>query len=128
MKAITIQQPYATLIVAGEKKEEWRSWPISYRGPLLVHASKYGHVLDSPELREAADVLAFGAIIGIVTVTDCRMAKGMYRYTLRNALALEEPIPCSGNLGLWEVPKSIAARLKEAYETYEQHQGGKLPA
>lgn len=40
MKALTLIQPWATLIALGEKKIETRSWKTSYRGPLLIHAGK----------------------------------------------------------------------------------------
>ncbi len=40
MKAITIKQPWATLIALGEKNFETRSWQTKYRGPLAIHAGK----------------------------------------------------------------------------------------
>ena len=40
MKAISLTQPWATLIALGEKKFETRSWPTRYRGPIAIHASK----------------------------------------------------------------------------------------
>lgn len=40
MKAITIHQPYATLIAHGDKRFETRSWPTKYRGPIAIHAGK----------------------------------------------------------------------------------------
>lgn len=40
MKAISIRQPWASLIVLGIKDIENRSWPTSQRGIVLVHASK----------------------------------------------------------------------------------------
>lgn len=40
MKAITIKQPWATLIALGEKKFETRSWRTNHRGPLAIHAGK----------------------------------------------------------------------------------------
>lgn len=40
MKAITLWQPWASLIVTGAKKIETRSWPTNYRGPLAIHAAK----------------------------------------------------------------------------------------
>lgn len=40
MKAITIKQPWATLIAVGEKKYETRSWFTHFRGPLAIHAGK----------------------------------------------------------------------------------------
>lgn len=40
MKAITIRQPWATLIALGEKHFETRSWQTKYRGKLAIHAGK----------------------------------------------------------------------------------------
>ena len=40
VKAITLWQPWASLIALGHKKHETRSWPTSYRGPLAIHAAK----------------------------------------------------------------------------------------
>mgnify|MGYP002359850962 FL=1 len=38
MKALSIRQPWAGLIIHGYKDIENRDWPTRYRGPLLVHA------------------------------------------------------------------------------------------
>ena len=40
MKALTIKQPWATLIMQGDKRFEFRSWQTKYRGDLLIHAGK----------------------------------------------------------------------------------------
>jgi len=40
MKAITILQPWASLIACGAKQIETRSWKTSYRGPIAIHAGK----------------------------------------------------------------------------------------
>ena len=40
MKAITLTQPWATLVAIGAKKIETRSWPTKYRGPIAIHAAK----------------------------------------------------------------------------------------
>jgi hypothetical protein len=39
MKAITLTQPWATLVAIGAKRLETRSWRTSYRGPLAIHAA-----------------------------------------------------------------------------------------
>jgi hypothetical protein len=39
MKAITLTQPWATLVAIGEKQIETRSWSTLYRGPLAIHAA-----------------------------------------------------------------------------------------
>lgn len=40
MKALTLTQPWATLVAIGAKRVETRSWRTSYRGPLAIHAAK----------------------------------------------------------------------------------------
>lgn len=40
MKAITIWQPWASLLACGAKKYETRSWKTDYRGPIAIHAAK----------------------------------------------------------------------------------------
>lgn len=41
MKALTVRQPWASLIAAGVKTIETRSWSTEYRGPLAIHAGKH---------------------------------------------------------------------------------------
>lgn len=40
MKAITVWQPWASLLVSGRKRYETRSWATTYRGPIAIHAAK----------------------------------------------------------------------------------------
>lgn len=39
MKALTIWQPWASLIACGAKQYETRSWATKYRGPIAIHAA-----------------------------------------------------------------------------------------
>ncbi len=39
MKAVTLWEPWATLILIGAKRVETRSWATSYRGPIAIHAA-----------------------------------------------------------------------------------------
>lgn len=39
MKAITIWQPWASLLACGAKRYETRSWATKYRGPIAIHAA-----------------------------------------------------------------------------------------
>ncbi len=57
MKAITIWQPWASLLACGAKQYETRSWATSYRGPIAIHAAKK-NVLDysRPDKRTAGSV------------------------------------------------------------------------
>lgn len=87
MKAISLWQPWASLVVLGEKKIETRDWDTKYRGPLLIHAAKRQ---DLPELKElmenypyfaeslgmnfheAIAKLPYGALIGKVDFVGIR--------------------------------------------------------
>jgi hypothetical protein len=40
MKAISLWQPWATLVAIGAKTIETRGWSTSYRGPIAIHAAK----------------------------------------------------------------------------------------
>ncbi|HXI90499.1 MAG TPA: hypothetical protein VNH18_23505 [Bryobacteraceae bacterium] len=40
MKALSLTQPWATLVAIGAKRIETRGWPTKYRGPLAIHAAK----------------------------------------------------------------------------------------
>lgn len=40
MKALSLTQPWATLVAIGAKKVETRSWSTGYRGEIAIHASK----------------------------------------------------------------------------------------
>lgn len=40
MKALTLHQPWATLVAFEAKRIETRSWDTNYRGPLAIHAGK----------------------------------------------------------------------------------------
>lgn len=40
MKALTVWQPWASLLAQGVKRHETRSWTTDYRGRLAIHAAK----------------------------------------------------------------------------------------
>ena len=97
MKALTLWQPWASLIATGAKTWETRSWGTSYRGPLVIHASVkkdrqmlsdclsedefqarlaplQGFSLDLANPRPfglTPDVLTFGAALCVVDLIAC---------------------------------------------------------
>lgn len=83
MKAITICQPYAHLIVLPDdddraKRVENRRWSTSYRGDLLIHAGKsrkFLYLSDDETEDEEYEIpladMAFGAIVGVCKLVDC---------------------------------------------------------
>jgi len=42
MRALSVKQPWAWLIVNGYKKIENRNWPTSFRGRIYIHAGRWG--------------------------------------------------------------------------------------
>jgi hypothetical protein len=74
--ALTVRQPYASLIIAGLKPIENRTWATTYRGPLLIHAAVklHDHSVVEIERRYGVKIdsvaLQFGGIIGRVELVD----------------------------------------------------------
>lgn len=40
MRALSLTEPWATLVALGAKRMETRSWPCYYHGPLAIHSAK----------------------------------------------------------------------------------------
>jgi hypothetical protein len=118
MKAISICQPWAWLIVQGYKDVENRTWSTKYRGPILIRAGK---TLDPAfdELRQmlrgefdihvpAYKQLPHGGIVGQATIVDCvtnydsDFFAGPYGFVLGDAQPLPFQ-PCKGQLGVFDL-------------------------
>ena len=108
IKALTIRQPFASLVMAAVKTTENRTWRTNYRGRLLIHAgarddreamARHGHLLDD---------YPRGAILGTVELLDCvRDSESEWaladhwHWQLADPQPFETPIPATGKLGLW---------------------------
>ena len=124
MKVLTIKQPWATLIMQGYKRFEFRSWQTKYRGELLIHAGKG---IDKEAIKRLSKYLPrelpLGKILGKVTLVDCiKMSpefkeellkenhdiytkssfKENYGWQIDNVQVFDEPIDAKGHLSLWE--------------------------
>lgn len=131
MKALSILQPFASLIALGLKDIENRSWPTSYRGDFLIHAGKgfdyegwtwlrnnwhmHGLPVAVGDLLDRMVPKRFdrGGIIGCVELVDCVRehsspwkADGTYGFVLRKALQMPF-IPFRGALHFFEVPDHL---------------------
>src|SRR5258707_9619527 len=111
MKALSIRQPWAWLIVTGHKDVENRTWTTKYRGPLLIHASvtpddvstdivnRYGIPIDTAALH-------YGGLIGqvelvdVVTRSQSKWFVGPFGFVLREPRALSFT-PARGMLNLF---------------------------
>lgn len=113
MRAITLIQPWATLIVEHGKDVENRSWFTNHRGPLLIHA---GLKIERAGWERAAelgiilpDELPAGGIIGQVNLTGCvRDSRSPWAIPGQWHWLLADPImlpftPARGQMGLWSL-------------------------
>ena len=122
MKALTIKQPWASLIIEGNKKYEFRSWKTNYRGKILIHAG-LSLEKDMEERFIKYDLeYKLGYIIGEAEIVDCILVDKKlneelrnidpivygrsnhvenYAWKLENIKKYDNPIPCKGKLGLW---------------------------
>lgn len=122
MKALSIRQPWAWLIVQGYKDVENRLWPTRFRGRIYVHTGKQLDKLSSIEegcIGAELDDKAWGeflkrkwplgAIVGSVEIVDCVISSsspwfiGPYGFVLANPVVYRTPIPYKGELRLFEV-------------------------
>ena len=127
-RAISLIQPWATLIVAGVKRFETHAWGTSYRGPLLIHASKTidNHYLGRPDvaalvLKAGISSFPTGAIVGQATLSGCvrtdefadlvsdtellvgDFETGRFAWAMREPRQWERPVACRGHLKIWTV-------------------------
>jgi len=118
MKALSIKQPYAELIIQGKKKIELRNWKTYFRGEFLIHAPK------NPDFdamkRFNFNNLSLGGIVGKANLTDVKLYKselehnidrnlhlassdwGKFGFILENPVRLNF-IPMKGQLNFFEV-------------------------
>jgi len=126
MAALTVRQPWASLIVTGHKEVgyknvENRTWcpPKSFAMPglLAIHASKadskegmrtWGHLFDPASLPRQT-------ILGTVRVEKCITTsksvwaeyarpgeKEVLHWVLSHPVKFRTPVPASGKLGVWK--------------------------
>jgi hypothetical protein len=119
--ALTVRQPWASLIIRGGKDIENRDWPTRVRGPVAIHSSAklYREDMDDacsflsgfmPRFSRRIferDNFPTGVILGTVEIVDCVRQSdspwfmGEYGFLLRNPKPLADPIPAKGSLGFW---------------------------
>jgi hypothetical protein len=104
MKALSIKQPWANMIAAGEKTIETRTWATPYRGQLLIVSSK------KPDIEPAGFALATAVLVDCRPMTKadelaacCPTYADAQAWVLRDVRRIH-PFPVCGQLGLFEVP------------------------
>lgn len=123
MKALSIKQPWAWMIIHGGKDVENRTWNTQFRGRFLVHASAactrdywaqaVSFALERGLIKRPAEIppineLLRGGIIGSVEMTDCVIASDSPWYMGDKGFLLRDAkptafTPMKGRLGFFEV-------------------------
>ena len=123
MKALTVYQPWASLIACGSKTLETRRWATKYRGPLAIHAAKrpYKH-----SKHHGVAEFFYGAFVCLVNLDDVRLSVPedeeaaecyitpgffVWEISVQHTFA---PVPCMGARRIWNVPESMVPELQRA--------------
>jgi len=122
VKALSVQQPWAWLIIHGGKDIANRTWATRHRGPLVIHASKKMTEISYDEAAQFAASLGVtvppmgelqrGGIVGMVDVFGMAYGPLSKWYFGPVGWQLKDPRPLqfremSGQLGLFEVEVEI---------------------
>ena len=120
MPAISIQQPWAGLIVSGQGKaiENRPRWNYKHIGRVRIHASKTIDTdpdrfprqrklieelgIDIPDNLPTGCLVGEATITGIVTESESPWFEGKTGIELADPIAYKNPIPYGGMLGIFE--------------------------
>lgn len=141
MRALTIRQPWASLIAAGRKRVENRVWSPDWMvgRTFAIHAgaARLRNEFDAAHRIHAGvyargfedlGELPFAAILGTAVLdrivhdrreldsTEWEWFFGPYGLVLRDIRPLVRPVPCPGALMFWEVPEYAIREMEFAPE------------
>ena len=134
IRALTIGQPWAELILRHRKPFEIRSWTTKYRGLILIHAGLKWNAADAEALGITKEEVTRGAFVGVAklkavrrfTRADAKLLRekrgglggwgpGEYAWVLA-AVHRIKPIPAKGQLGLYRPPERLLRRVEKDLE------------
>lgn len=117
MKALSLKQPYAELIISGKKTIELRKWNTKFRGEFLIHASSSSD--NEAMQRFGFKDLPTGCIVGKANLVGVKNYQnqeehakdknlhlansswGNYGFIIENAQRIK-PILAKGKLNFWD--------------------------
>jgi hypothetical protein len=126
MKAITLEQPFASLVSIGAKTIETRPWSTDYRGQLAIHSGKFNSPVIDTYYRNLlisagldCEQLPFEKIIAFVRLVSCEkvipsrtpcypqlafsdFTPGLYALEFADIRSLATPVSAKGCTQLWE--------------------------
>lgn len=137
LRALSIRQPWASLIITGSKSIELRTWTTDYRGWIWIHSGKNADAEALELLGHQASEYQTGGLLGIAELTDIRRIdssqewqalrtrhrspgqfhESVFGWHFSDTIALRRRIPSLGELGLFPLePKTrdaVRASLQE---------------
>jgi len=133
MKALSIRQPWASMIASGKKTIETRTWARDYRGDILIVAGlALAGGYNIP--RKLLNDLPRGQAIAIARLVDCRpmtradekaacceIYNGAFAWVLEDIRRIN-PFPVKGKLGLFEVLFEADDHPRIYYPATQGHQ------
>ena len=103
IKALSIKEPWASMIARGEKTIETRTKKTNHRGPLLICATK------KPAIENAGHAVALVWLVDCRPMTKddeeaacCPYEEGRYAWVLENVTPIR-PYPVKGKQGIFTV-------------------------
>lgn len=137
MKAISLWQPWASLMAFDRKKNETRGWATFFRGELAICAAKR-----IPSLTEFVslggpagdyglmkEITPLGCVVCVVEMFACIPTEQCFRLTeeerangdysdgrfawmTRDCRRLKKPVPVVGRQGLFNLPREVEAQVR----------------
>ncbi len=134
-RAISLTQPWATLMAIGAKKVETRAWRTHFRGWVAIHAAKsfpsecrallnddpFADALDAAGVNR--DALPLGQILAVTEIVHCERtehanvaeleaafgnyAPGRFAIVTAGLRRLKTPIAARGALSIWRLQRPI---------------------
>jgi ATP-dependent helicase Lhr and Lhr-like helicase len=98
VRALSVRQPWAELIMLGNKEIEYRNYPTDVRGIVYIYASATRYPAEDERDMQSEygldlDSLPRGVIVGTVEVYDCLQgAEGGYEWLFRSPTRLTKPL------------------------------------
>ena len=118
MKALTLTQPWATLVAIGAKRIETRSWNTAYRGPLAIHAAK-GFPADARDFLYAKIVLE---LLAPYFSAEIPLDKQLPRGCMVATCSIEDILPMESTgclAGIFENYPELDTEQERAFGNYD---------
>lgn len=142
MKALSLWEPWATLVMIGAKQFETRGWSTRYRGHIVIHAAKHDRelkaALNQPPYRSVLfeagyskpEHFKLGCALGVVELVGIQPSEEVrgaisqqerafgdyadkrFAWQLANIRTFEQPILMKGQQGLFDVEQALLPAVR----------------